>query len=1539
MRTRSLCASLLVSLFIIGALGPLWLVDAGGETIPWWDGSWLARRPITVDNTGNPQNLSGYQVFVNVTYESGMNSNFSDIRFVQYLNGTGISLPYCIEDKTDGSFANVWVNVSRVGANDKTTIYLYCKNRSAKSQSNGDDTFLFFDDFGDGVYTDRWHPANASYKGTFSESGGFLTLQAQSSGPGYAILQSNKTLTGPFVSEWRFQRYGVVSGPRFIEYVDPYDEMSHHGLWYRNLGSDWAIGAVRSFAGQNEIYSFCGKADNDFHVFKGLVHNQTFQVFRGDRLYDWARNDSLALNRSVDDVQFFFDLFSHQDASDTSIYDWVRVRAYSPKEPGISVGGREYDISTRVPWWNNDWRFRQPVVIDNSGGSSDLYGYQVYLNLTYNSSMRSNFSDLRFVQYLNGTNNLLPYWIENQTNGSFADFWVNVSYIKARNITVIWAYFGNPNATDMQDGEKTFELFDDFNGAALNTSKWNTLSSPEVSSGYLVLNGSGSSGHEEIVNSNIGFGYNVSYQFKLKGINHGNGVHSEGVFRSVSSGSYWCNGQWVWVGGLDAYYGINYAVFAWSDNVGYGPNEYISPLHPMNEEYLGRINKNGTSFEGFSSNTTENWTYLASKDWSGYDLRFISCYSGAYNPSLPYFEFRYDYVFVRKYSFPEPLITAGVIQPIIPARVVDSGPRGNAAPLNAAVSITFNVSMNKSSVDNSILLTPSVPSLNYSWSADNRTVTITHVNFTENTTYDVTVPAGAASENGTPMDANFSWEFTTFILPRVIDHGPQMTDVPLNASITIAFNISMNITSVESSLEVAPAISRSFSWSPENRTVTIAHQNFTEDTAYNVTVRAGALSDRSAPMPEELSWEFRTLILPVVSSHSPTGNDEPLDTGIAVSFNVPMNRSSVEASFSSSPDFSKTLSWSGDDRTLSVSPNGVLAENATYSVTVRVGALSRAGAPLGNDFSWQFRTFLIPFVVSYGPTGQDEPLNATITISFGVSMNASSVEAALSFRPGFDWAPSWSADDRTLSVTPAGELSENTSYSVTLLGGSLAMTGARMPADHCWTFRTLLLPRVIGFAPTGNNVSLTGAQVVVRFNKPMDRPSVELAIHIEPYANLTRVSWNDDIEVVFNATFYKPVTEYRFSIGTGARDGTGIRLAAAQSFTFTTGEDKGGSSLAPRIASYSPKGTGTSLKPVITVSFDREMDTGSVLSAISFHPGVSIAGWGRFNTTYNFSLASELLPNVTYTVLVDVSARSLAGLFLAFPFSWSFATVPAGQNDSDLPVVLYTDPWNGERNVGASKVITIVFSEAMDKNSTLAAARIQPRVEGSWSWLQDNGVFLQFRSKGALATEKYTIVIDSSGARDESGNRLDGNGNGRPDGSGDDCVFGFTVGIVHSNLVYRSPEGKGVALGEPIRLRFDREMNLSSVRDCFCMAPSVNGTWTIDADGKNLTFTPEKNYRPGTRYNVTFSRPLLDRDNNPVELGTEWAFTTASPASQERTGWPWWLMVLPSYWSLAWRPALSMRGNARKRFRMSPKTPRGHRQRGYLLPLFCLRRR
>jgi hypothetical protein len=118
------------------------LVDYEGSS--WWNSNWRYRAPIYM-NSSSGSTPSSYQVILNITYRTGMNNNFSDIRFVNYSDSTD-ELKYWIQNKSDGNWTNIWITLGKpITTTNTTHIYMYYGNSVAESASNKNTTMEFIE--------------------------------------------------------------------------------------------------------------------------------------------------------------------------------------------------------------------------------------------------------------------------------------------------------------------------------------------------------------------------------------------------------------------------------------------------------------------------------------------------------------------------------------------------------------------------------------------------------------------------------------------------------------------------------------------------------------------------------------------------------------------------------------------------------------------------------------------------------------------------------------------------------------------------------------------------------------------------------------------------------------------------------------------------------------------------------------------------------------------------------------------------------------------------------------------------------------------------------------------------------------------------------------------------------------------------------------------------------------------------------------------------------------------------------------------------
>ena len=98
------------------------------------------------------------------------------------------------------------------------------------------------------------------------------------------------------------------------------------------------------------------------------------------------------------------------------------------------------------------FKYRLPVVVDNTGNSSALTNFQVKLvlntqDLVVSGKMQANGGDLRL---RDKTGNSLSFWIENGTmNQPTTVVWVKMPSIAASSADTIYAFYGRESASSL----------------------------------------------------------------------------------------------------------------------------------------------------------------------------------------------------------------------------------------------------------------------------------------------------------------------------------------------------------------------------------------------------------------------------------------------------------------------------------------------------------------------------------------------------------------------------------------------------------------------------------------------------------------------------------------------------------------------------------------------------------------------------------------------------------------------------------------------------------------------------------------------------------------------------------------------------------------------------------------------------------------------------------------------------------------------------------------------------------------------------------
>lgn len=381
---------------ITGTKKPTQTIDfipfAQGKTLDewaWWDGDWEFKREIKVkENSGS--NLSNYTTLIYVPYDSDMKTDFSDLRFTNSTENGELS--YWIENKTDSSFAYVWVKVPNLTASINNTIYMYYGNSGASSKSNGDVAFLLFDDFtGTSLNTTKWGiwASGGTTGANVSVGSGYVTINLNDGFDGYGIYSLNN-FSAPIELRYSYQAVTGEHAGGFQSSV-PADRVTNKGgfitggetTWYNQLtnGTIFSIG-TRNTDWQKAIFRAYGTTSYLSVQPFGSVTSHSVSGIDGQAIRVWL---------------------SAQHTSSSHRYDNVLVRNYASSEPTYTIGSEETSEGMTIA-------FVTPPTLENYANITQEY-IPIKVNVTYTSS---SFINITYsLRDINGTNYTQFY--ENET--------------------------------------------------------------------------------------------------------------------------------------------------------------------------------------------------------------------------------------------------------------------------------------------------------------------------------------------------------------------------------------------------------------------------------------------------------------------------------------------------------------------------------------------------------------------------------------------------------------------------------------------------------------------------------------------------------------------------------------------------------------------------------------------------------------------------------------------------------------------------------------------------------------------------------------------------------------------------------------------------------------------------------------------------------------------------------------------------------------------------------------------------------------------
>ena len=345
------------------------------------------------------------------------------------------------------------------------------------------------------------------------------------------------------------------------------------------------------------------------------------------------------------------------------------------------------------------------------------------------------------------------------------------------------------------------------------------------------------------------------------------------------------------------------------------------------------------------------------------------------------------------------------------------------------------------------------------------------------------------------------------------------------------------------------------------------------------------------------------------------------------------------------------------------------------------------------------------------------------------------------------------------------------------------------------------------------------ADVVLTFNTAMDTDPSELTFTCSPNPGGWSRAWSSGNKVLtLSHDDFSYGTAYTFNL-TSAHSSSGRPLDGSvvpNPFDFTTQYQ------APYLITTDPA-DGALMQPVgkdIVLTFDIAMDTDS--SELTFTCSPNPGGWTRAWSSGDkvLTLSHSDFGYETYYTFTLTQAHSAYGVPLggsSVPNPFHFTTQP------QAPILVETDPEDGETNVPVETDVVLTFDRAMDTNPSSLTFDCAPD-PGGWSraWSSGDKVLTLSHSNFTEDTE-YTFELLT--AKSAEGVGLAGSSVPNP--------FTFRTESPWPILIETTPAdgAADVPVGLDVILVFDRPMDPDTGLVDFTCAPDPGGwelTWTDD---------------------------------------------------------------------------------------------------------------
>ena len=282
------------------------------------------------------------------------------------------------------------------------------------------------------------------------------------------------------------------------------------------------------------------------------------------------------------------------------------------------------------------------ITIDNSANAEDLTDYQVLLEIVNDSTF---FEDCKNEQkylefYDTDKATLLKHFVEEfDTTNKNAKIWIKVPSIPANSTKTIYLKINTSRTSDLSNPNEVFEFYDDFEGDALDTNKWNLVKGEEGSNVFVENGELKVTSNAVLIQSVQSFSQGYLLESKHRVISHAGYGHIIHGFRETTSKNaehlIWATGNRLYADGSE----IN--------------GDYAVPTDTY-LLYQVKVKDNTAKAEIYDMSGNQKESLSGTSTFSSAVISLVERPADYQTHSG---DFRWDWIRVRKYTEPEPSVS------------------------------------------------------------------------------------------------------------------------------------------------------------------------------------------------------------------------------------------------------------------------------------------------------------------------------------------------------------------------------------------------------------------------------------------------------------------------------------------------------------------------------------------------------------------------------------------------------------------------------------------------------------------------------------------------------------------------------------------------------------------------------------------------------------------------------------------------------------------------------------------------------------------